>query len=338
MIAAIVPTLNEAAFIGPLLQQLLDDAPADLVEILVADGGSQDATRAIVEEAARHDPRIRLLDNPDRIQAAGVNLAADAADPRVSVLVRLDAHAGYPPGYIARVCALLDDTGADSIVVRLRTSGEGCFQKGIAAVSNSRVGTGGAAHRVGGSSRWIDHGHHAAFRRPRFVALGGYDTTFPANEDAEFDVRLRRGGGRIWFAADLEVTYHPRRSPGALARQYFHYGAGRARNLLKHGERPRLRQLAPPLLLVTLVAACAATPATPWAALPPAAYFAATGLVSVGAAIRRRDACMLGISAALPIMHLAWAAGFLLVLVRQTLSSLGAPAGTGAHRPAHRPG
>ncbi len=310
-----IPTLNEAAHIEALIRQLLGDAPPELAAILVADGGSTDGTREIVAALAQSEPRVRLVDNPLRLQAAGVNRAAAAADPGTTMLVRLDAHAGYRPGFIANLATALTETGADSVVVRLHTQGDGCFQKAVAAVSNSPLGTGGAAHRMGGASRWIEHGHHAAFGRDRFLALGGYDETFAANEDAEFDVRLRRAGGRIWFAADLEVDYYPRRTPLKLARQYFRYGKGRARNLLKNGERLKPRQLAPPALVIGLVLTLATTVVTPLGWLPTFAYLGAALVAGAAMAMRGRDACLLLAAVALPVMHLAWGAGFLIALV-----------------------
>ncbi|MHB8286342.1 MAG: glycosyltransferase, partial [Caulobacteraceae bacterium] len=150
MIAVIIPTLNEAAHIEGLLRQLLDEAPATLVEIIVADGGSTDGTREIVSKVALTDPRVRLIFNPLKIQAAGFNLAAAAAAPRATVLIRIDAHSGYPPHVVQSLSEQLVSMDADSVVVRLRTGGDGCFQKAVAAVSNSILGTGAAAHRVGG--------------------------------------------------------------------------------------------------------------------------------------------------------------------------------------------
>jgi succinoglycan biosynthesis protein ExoA len=257
---------------------------------------------------------VRLLANPGRLQAAGMNLAAAAADPASDVLIRIDAHAAYPEDYVARLLAALGASGADSVVVRLRTVGKGCFQKAVAAASNGFLGTGGAEHRLGGVSRFVDHGHHAAFRRAAYVALGGYDPGFATNEDAEFDVRLRKRGGRIWFAADIVVDYVPRATARALARQYFRYGRGRAANVLKHRGPLRLRQLAPPALLLLLVAAAAVSPLNPLSLAVPGAYLSLLAVAAAGAALRRRDACVLGAAVAVPVMHLSWAAGFLIQL------------------------
>lgn len=59
----VVATLNEAKRIGPCLRGL-EAQGAPVREILVVDSGSTDGTRALVEAAARRDPRIRLVTDP----------------------------------------------------------------------------------------------------------------------------------------------------------------------------------------------------------------------------------------------------------------------------------
>ena len=311
LITVVIPTLNEALHIESVLDDLIKAAPADLVEVLVADGGSTDGTRDVVGRIAQRHPLVRLIDNPERVQAAGINRAVAQADPRSSVIVRMDAHAGYDLSYVTRLAQCLSETAADSVVVRLRTQADGCFQKAVAKVSNSRLGTGGAAHRMGGPSRWIDHGHHAAFKRASFEAIDGYDPSFEANEDAEFDVRLRRWGGKIWFLSSLEVDYYPRESPGRLWRQYYRYGHGRARNLLKHRTKPRIRQVVPPLLVVALTISAVASLITPLSLIIPGAYLLLLATYGMYLTLLGRDSCLLFSSLALLIMHMAWGIGFI---------------------------
>jgi succinoglycan biosynthesis protein ExoA len=309
--AVIIPTLNEVAHIDALLAQLLAEPAAIVGEILVSDGGSRDGTREIVSRFAQRSPRVRLIDNPERLQAAGVNRAVAAADRRFEIVVRVDAHALYPTDYVARLLASLDATKADSIVVRLTTEGRGGFQNAVAIAQNSRIGTGGAAHRMGNASAWVDHGHHAAFRRALFEQAGGYDTSFEANEDAELDARLRALGGRIWLDASIPVIYFPRDTIRGLARQYFRYGSGRARTSSKHGERLRLRQMLPPAVVVTIGCSLIGALIAPALLVIPLLYALALIAASSLFAIKTRSIVALLAAPALATMHIAWGAGFL---------------------------
>jgi len=171
------------------------------------------------------------------------------------------------------------------------------------------LGTGGSAHRSAGASGWVDHGHHALFDLEHFFAAGGYDESFRANEDAEFDVRMARQGGGIWLSDQLRVTYYPRTTARALFRQYLNYGRGRARTILRHHMKPKLRQMLP----VAVAPAALMAPlglADPVLAVPAAAWLAGCLGVGVllGAKQRKPEAMASGAAAA--VMHLAWSIGF----------------------------
>ena len=316
----VIPTLNEAEYIGITISQIMSEAPACLLEIIVADGGSTDGTQEIVSQIARNDPRVRMIHNPRRIQSAGINAAVREADPRAKIIVRVDAHSGYDRSFVCNVVSEMVRLQVDSIVVRLRTAGLSCFQKAVAAVSNSLSGTGGSNHRMGRNSGFVEHGHHAGIRVERFLALGGYDESFVANEDAEFDYRLCRAGGRIWLAADIVIQYYPRATPHALARQYFRYGWGRAQNVLKHRQRLRLRQMLPPLLVAYLLVMPFALAFLPnllaTLTLVPFVIYTILIAVSTFTAYRQnRSYCIMVAALVLPIMHCAWGLGFLLKLI-----------------------
>ena len=304
----VIPGLNEERFIGGLLKQLLADQGLVDPLIVVADGGSRDASRAIVQAAARDAPQIRLLDNPARLQSAGVNLAARLYGQGRPWLIRIDAHATYPEGYASSLVAQALDRKAASIVVAMDTVGAPGFQRGVAIAQTSALGTGGSAHRVAGASGWVDHGHHALFSTAAFLAGGGYDESFSHNEDAELDLRLAKAGGKIWLTDQPRVTYYPRDTPAALWRQYFAYGRGRMRTVLKHQARLRPRQALPLLVAPALVL----TVASPWfglAAAPAFLWAMACLAFGLALAIKRRDPWGVLAGPAAMIMHAAWSFG-----------------------------
>jgi succinoglycan biosynthesis protein ExoA len=305
----VIPCLNEASVVRSVIEQVLDDEGLVDPLVLIADGGSTDGTREIVAEIAAQDPRVRLMANPDRLQSAGLNLAARSMAGDRPWLVRVDAHAAYPKNYASSLIEEAMSTGATSVVVSMDTLGDSGFQRAVAVAQNSVLGTGGSAHRSSGGGEWVDHGHHALFSVDAFQAVGGYDETFSHNEDAELDLRLTRQGGRIWLTDKLRIGYFPRSTPQALWKQYFSYGKGRARTVLKHYTPLKIRQ-AVPLGIAPAVASLALAPLF-WAFAIPALVWAATALgYGVYLGVRKREPAAFLSGPAAMIMHLAWSAGF----------------------------
>jgi succinoglycan biosynthesis protein ExoA len=313
-VTIVIPALNEREYIVGTLDEIIAGASAYDFEVIVSDGGSTDGTQALVEAYAKDHPAVRLIDNPKRLQAAAVNLAASRADPRSTVLVRADAHCSYPPGFVSKIVSVLTANSAQSVVVPMFTVGDdGTYQEAVALAQNSKLGNGGSAHRAADTpSGWVDHGHHAAFDLAFFRSLGGYDESFPTNEDAEYDVRVASAGGRVWMNREAEINYYPRRTPASLARQYFRYGRGRAGTILKHRGRPRPRQMAPLAIFVTTAVSLACAPVCSLSILPLLGYLGLCLLyaLKICSGQGHRGVMALQASSAFVIMHNAWGAGF----------------------------
>ncbi len=315
----VVPCLNEARHMAGLLAQLAPVRRRYGGRIVVADGGSTDGSREIVAGIAALESGITLLDNPARVQSAGINAAVRAFAHEARWLVRIDAHCRYPDDFCDRLLDEARATGAASVVVSMTAEGKRAIQRTIAAAQNSVAGNGGSRHRLPARGEFVDHGHHALISIEAFRAVGGYDPSFTHNEDAELDYRLVRAGYRIWLTAQTQVAYFPRESFAALAGQYFAYGKGRARNLLKHRVFPRLRQtkvmmVLPAVFLATLAGVHIAF------ALPFLLWLGYCLVAGLRIAWRARDARLLVSGFSALIMHLTWSMGFW----RGLLSSLSA--------------
>ncbi|MFS2007349.1 glycosyltransferase family 2 protein [Duganella sp. CT11-25] len=319
-VLVVVPTLNEEVMIESVLTTLFDgQGPVDGRLFVVADGGSTDATRGIVERIAAARGDVVLMDNPKRRQSAGINLALDTHGAGADILVRCDAHSVYPAGFIDKLIGSLADSGAQAVVVPMDSGGDNCVQRAVAWVSDTPLGSGGSAHRGGKASSFVDHGHHAAFLVSSFRRAGGYDESFSHNEDAELDCRQRAYGGRIWLDAGIRIGYAPRDSLSRLWSQYFNYGKGRSRTIRRHPGSMRLRQFAVPAHLALSLFAIAVAPVFPYLLAWPLLYLAILTAGSLKIALDKQSACGLLAGPAAFVMHTAWALGLFwgLATVRQ---------------------
>ncbi|MEO1556704.1 MAG: glycosyltransferase [Pseudomonadota bacterium] len=269
-----LPCLNEAKVVVDAVSSLLEDPKAEQCRFLLLDGGSTDGTCDKVRAA--FGDRVEIVENPRRLQSNAVNIAAQMAqDCGAPYLLRADLHAIYPVPFLSVLLETMSAEGADSVVIPMHTLGGNPVQNAAALVFSSWLGHGGSKHRTGKYRGWVDHGHHALFRTDAFLAAGGYDVEFVANEDAEFDVRLSAQGGKIFLENAVMIGYVPRNSIIATFKQFRRNGRYRMWTLVKHGTGLGLRQLLPIAVLPVLVVALLLSQVWPAFLLVPIGYLTA---------------------------------------------------------------
>jgi len=297
-----LPVLDEAAHIEECLRAVMEQTYPRIVEILVVDGGSEDATR----EIATRFPGVRIVDNPARLQSAGLNVALREA--RGDVLVRVDGRTVVAPDYVDQCVAALTRSGAALVGGPLEPRGTTWVERAVGAALTSTLGAGPARFRnAHAEAAWTDIVYLGAAWVDVLRRLGGYDQDFASNEDGELLHRLGHDGG-VWFDPAIRSTYRPRGSFIGFMRQYYRYGAGRAATVRKYPDSLRLRQLAAPLLVLGLV--------SPWRRRVALAYLVVVAVGS-GTEMRRDPAAAAGLAVALPVMHLSWGVGFLVAWSRR---------------------
>lgn len=306
-----MPAYNEEKYIEACIASVqAQDYPADKIEILVADGRSTDRTRDILRRLGAVDPRIRIIDNPERLQAAGLGEMVKQATGEV--IVRMDVHAEYAPDYVRKCVETLERTGADNVGGAQRAKSKSRFQRALCAALTSPLGVGGAKYRSADAEGFVDTVFLGAFRRKIFETVGLWDPKAITNEDAELNQRILDNGGQIYLSRDIVVHYFPRDSFKTLAKQYFKYGRGRARTLLKLGSFPTLRPLMPFLMTSGAATMLATPPLWPLAPAAFATYALATGAEAVRVVSKEK----LGVSnlplvwAMFPVLHVSHGVGF----------------------------
>ena len=318
-VSIVMPAYNEERYIAACLESVqAQDYPAELLEILVADGRSTDRTREILARITEADPRIQMIDNPARLQAAGLGLAVKAATG--DVIVRMDVHCEYAPDYVRRCVEVLERTGADNVGGAQRARARTLFQRALCAALGSKLGTGGVGYRDESQEGFVDTVFLGAFRRRVFETVGLWDPAAITNEDSELNQRILEGGGTIYLSRDIVVHYYPRDSFRALATQYFRYGRGRARTLLKLGRFPRLRPMIPFLAMSGMAATLVIPPLWPLAPFVVGAYLAATGIEAIRLSRDLGPGGARTVWRIFPVLHASHAAGFWAGLVRYVRS------------------
>jgi succinoglycan biosynthesis protein ExoA len=312
-ISVIVPVRNEEAYLGDTLRRLLGQHyDPSRFEVLVADGGSTDTTRAIVAAWQRDHPNLRLLENPRRWSSAGRNVAVRAA--RGDLIVLVDGHCELDsPTYLLDLADAFQRSGADCLgrPQPLDVTGASLLQRAIALARASRLGHHPDSHIYSDREGFVEPESVAiAYRRSVFERVGLFDETFDACEDVEFNHRLARAGLTCFFTPRLQVRYHPRGSLHGLFRQMNRYGRGRVRLLRKHPETFTLPGFLPAVFLGGLLAGPLLAAAFSWLGLLYLAGLTLYALVvlvfSISLALGRRD---LGLLPLLPLVFFTIHAG-----------------------------
>lgn len=309
VVSVIMPILDEERHLEAALRQVLDQDWDGELEVVLALGPSTDGTDAVARRLAAQDGRIVLVRNPSGRTPDALNAAL--AGSRGEVVVRVDGHAEIPPDYVSRAVRVLEETGADNIGGTMDARGQSPFERAVACAMRSPLGVGAARFHTGGAAGPADTVYLGVFRRSALERVGGYDPRFTRAQDWELNHRIRSSGGLVWFTPDLRVTYRPRSTVRALARQYGQYGRWRRVVAGTHSGTINARYLAPPVMVLgTTAATLAALVWTPALAVP-AAY--ALGVTAGGAVISRGEPAgvRLRVPLALATMHWAWGAGFL---------------------------
>jgi len=343
-VSIIVPCRNEAGHIERCLRDILVQEPwrdRGTIEVLVADGMSDDGTREIVRKVAQSDSRVRLIDNPGRIVSTGLNAAIRVA--RGGIIVRMDAHSEYAPDYVRECVAALRHTRADNVGGPALTLAEGYVQRAVAAAYSSPFSAGGARFHDPDYEGEVDTVVYGCWRKETLLRIGLFDEDLARNQDDELNYRLAcgqgrpfdenmvrteddelnfrivRGGGRLWQSPRIRSWYRPRSSLGALFRQYLQYGYWKVRVIQKHGRPASVRHLVPVCFVLGLLLGWLPGFLNGWVW---AAYGAATvlylllSLVASAAAARRAGWDLFPV---LPLVFLTYHVGYGLGFARGLL-------------------
>lgn len=256
-ISVIMPVLNEEQHLAASVTKIIEQNYPGPYEIVMAVGPSRDATQQVADDLAARYPQVRVVPNPVGKTPAGLNAAIAAS--KHDILVRVDGHGELGPDYLCIAVRTLQQTGAANVGGVMDAQGQTPLEQAIAVAYNSRLGLGGSSfhlrHSPPGPAQTVFLG---VFDKAKLLAAGGFDETMHRAQDWELNYRLTQRGELIWFTPELQVTYRPRSTLRALARQFYATGKWRREVVNRYPETANLRYLAPPLTVAAVVGGTAA--------------------------------------------------------------------------------
>lgn len=321
LVTVIMPIRNEESFIERSLGAVLTQSyPGDRMQVLVADGMSDDRTREIVARLAEAHPdtEVAVVDNPGRIVPTGFNAALDHT--RGDIVVRVDGHTIIEPDYVTECVAALAETGADNVGGRMDAVADAPMGQAIALATSSPFGVGNSAFHYASGQRWVDSVYMGAWPREVFDRVGRFDPEMVRNQDDEFNYRLSASGGRILLTDRIRSRYYNRPSLKKLFSQYRQYGYWKVRVLQKHPGQMSARQFAPPALVAALVGGAVLAPFSRpvrivWAGVV-VLYVAANLAASLVVARKHGMKHLARLPVVFGALHIGYGAGFLAGLVK----------------------
>ena len=318
-VSVVMPVLNEERHLETAIRRVLDQEYPGELEVIVAVGPSADHTREIADALAAADSRIHVVDNPAARTPSALNLGIGASKHKI--IVRVDGHGELTDGYIRRAVELLDETGAANVGGVMDAQGTTPFEQAVAIAYTTRLGLGGSAfHLAESPAAEAETVFLGVFRKEALIAVGGFDESMYRAQDWELNYRLRTNGHKIWFSPELRVTYRPRSTLRALAKQMYETGTWRRELVRRHPETANARYLAPPLAVLGVLGGSVSglLGVVLDSRLLRIGFVAPAGYLSVivgGSLLASRPmsaAARLRLPLVLVATHLAWGTGFLI--------------------------
>jgi succinoglycan biosynthesis protein ExoA len=319
LISIIVPCYNEEATIGSLIEAILNQTfPIQETEVIISDGLSTDSTREVISSFQQAHPELSLtiVDNTLRKIPSGLNRALETSAGEY--VIRFDAHSIPAPDYIEKCMQALESGKGENVggVWMIVPGADNWISRSIAIAAAHPIGAGDARYRVGGDAQAVDTVPFGAFRRDLIDRIGPFDENLLTNEDYEFNVRVRKSGGIVWFDPEIRSTYIARSTLKELAEQYWRYGYWKSQMLNRYPGTLRWRQALPPIFILSCISlvflSLISTTARLLLIVEVLLYLLTTLWVGVSFSIKRRDfGYMLGIPLAIATMHLSWGTAFL---------------------------
>ncbi len=318
-VSIIVPCYNEEKSISFLLTALYrQNYQKDSMEIIIVDGLSTDNTIKEISSFAEVHPdlNIRVIPNSKKIIPAAINLGI--LNSNGEIIVRMDAHSVPDQDYIKYCVENLKNNIAANVGGKWQIipGSESLIAKCISLAAGHPFGVGDAKYRYSQTAEYVDTVPFGAFYKSLTDEIGLFNEELLANEDYEFNVRIRNSGKKIYFDPKITTKYIARENWVDLAKQYWRYGYWKFKMLKNYPDTLRWRQAIPPVfvagIIFLLLLALFSSTAFILISIILSVYIFVLVLGTLFSIKKTKNfLCIFGVPISIMVMHFSWGLGFI---------------------------
>jgi GT2 family glycosyltransferase len=224
-VSIVIPVKNGAGRLECCLDSLARQRyPRESVEVIVVDGRSTDATRAVAESRG-----ARVVDNPRELVAAGRNVGFRHA--RGEIVAFTDDDCTFPEDWLERATIHFQDPCVAGLGGPTRMpADESHFGKAVSFLFEIGVRAASSVHAEKVEVKRIVSdlpGCNMFYRHSALEQVMPVIETLVTAEDVELGFRLRKAGFRLFTVPDVSVLHHKRPTPRRFFRQMYRFAIGR---------------------------------------------------------------------------------------------------------------
>jgi len=314
-ISIVIPCRNEVAYIEECIDAIYtcELPPETSINVFVVDGMSDDGTREKIAELITRYTSLKIIDNAKQLTPYAFNLGI-YEDSNADYIQIVGARHILSKNYLSSCIEILQSNKdiwcvGGKIVNEFTNS----VSEIISVAMSTSFGMGIGNFRVLYKSGFTDTVTSPMYPYWVFEKIGFFDEELVRNQDDDFNYRVTKAGGKIYYCNEISLNYYVRGTFSGLWKQFFQYGYWKVYVNQKHKTVTTYRQLIPPLFVVYLFLVLL-TPIFGWtllimSAIPFCLYLLLNGIFSVRTSKNITQFIQLLIT--YPILHLSYGLGYL---------------------------
>jgi GT2 family glycosyltransferase len=253
-IAVIIPCRNEVSNISECIHAIYNSELSEdcSIELYVVDGVSNDGTLELLEELKKTYSSLNIIVNEKQVTPFAFNLGIKAGsdcDYFQIIGARQVISANYLKGAVE---TLQKDPAIWCVGGAVQNVYQNLEGKIIAQAMATSFGMGLGNFRTLENSGFVDTVGTPMYPAFVFERIGYFDEELVRNQDDDYNFRVIKAGGKVYFNANISLKYYVRGDFRGLWRQFFQYGYWKVYVNKKHKAVTTLRQLVPPFFALYL--------------------------------------------------------------------------------------